>query len=650
MSFISAHDLVPGQPVGKVKPEMAEPQHDALRLTVLGPLSVGTPDGPLPLGPLKQRLLLAMLLLRANTPVSLDLLTDTLWDGRPPRTARKNIQVYISALRKLLDTVGAGDRLAHHAGGYLLRVRDDELDVLRFQHLARAAREATAQGALGPASRMLREALGLRQELPLRELRFSPAVRSEAERLDSRHLQVYEDWAEIELRLGRATEVAETVADLVERHPERERLRAVQMTALFAQGRQTEALSAYAALRQLLAAEYGLQPSAALETLYRSILDGGPQQPGGTLGSLGAADPRTAPRRPGGELGAVLPQDLADFTGRVPQLHELCGLLAGERRLTLLTGPVGTGKTALAVHTAHLLAAEFPDGRVLLRMRDEHGRPRPAAALVAELSRLAGLPEPPHGAGALDTGTRRPGAEEAAAAWRAWLAPRRVLLVLDDAADEASVRPLVPDSGGSAVLVTARAQLAGLAAANRLELAPFERAESLELLGRIIGTDRLRSCPASAERIVAATGMLPLAVRVSGLKLAVRRHLPLGEYAARLGDDRTVLDELVAGDADVRPSLAGCWQDLGPADRAALCLLGELPDRPFTLRQAAEALTCDQDDALHRLESLMDAGVLMAPRSEVTAHAARYELPRLTKVYAREQAQRHLLPLPRATA
>ncbi|BBA95845.1 putative transcriptional regulator [Actinacidiphila reveromycinica] len=638
---------------------MAEPLHDSLRLTVLGPLSVGTAEGPFPLGPLKQRLLLAMLLLRANTPVSLDLLTDTLWDGRPPRTARKNIQVYISALRKLLDRAGAGERLAHHAGGYLMRVRDDELDVLRFRHLARGAREATAQGALGPASRMLREALGLWQELPLRELRFSPAVRSEAERLDSRYVQVYEDWAEVELRLGRATEVAETVGDLVERHPERERLRAVQMTALFDQGRQTEALAAYAALRQLLAAEYGLQPSAALETLYRSILDGGPQQPGSSLGPLGAAGPRAAARRPGGVLGTVLPQDLADFTGRERHLRDLTGLLAGERRLTLLTGPVGTGKTALAVHAAHRLAAEFPDGRVLLRMRDEDGRPRTAASLVAELARMADLPEPARtadlpgaapGAGVRRAGAQEAGTEEAAAAWRTWLEPRRVLLVLDDAADEGSVRPLVPDTGGSAVLVTSRAQLAGLASANRLDLAAFDRSESLELLGRIVGHDRLRSCPASAEQIVAATGMLPLAVRVSGLKLAVRRYLPLGEYAARLADGRTVLDELVAGDTDVRPRLDSGWNDLPTADRTTLCLLAELPEGPFTLRQAAEALTCDQDRALHKLESLMDAGALIAPDCEVTAHAAHYELPRLTQVYAREQALQHVQPLPRATA
>jgi len=131
--------------------------------------------------------------------------------------------------------------------------------------------------------------------------------------------------------------------------------------------------------------------------------------------------------------------------------------------------------------------------------------------------------------------------------------------------------------------------------------------------------------------------LLPMAVRVCGLKLAVRRYLPLAEYAARLADSRSVLDELVAGDMDVRPRLASSWRDLSPADRATLRVLGTLPEGAFTLERAATALGCGRDDAQRRLESLMDAGVLLEPDMEVTAHAALYELPRLTHVYAREQ-------------
>jgi len=631
---------------------MAEPPCTGLRLSILGTLSAeaDAPDATgrrvLPLGPLKQRLLLAMLLCRPCTPVSLDLLTETLWDGEPPRTARKNIQVYVSALRGLLDSTGAGDRLVHQAGGYLLRVGREELDTLRFQHLVRAAREASSQGAFAPASRMLREALGLWRGPALHELRFSSALRYEAERLDGRHLQAYEDWAEAELRLGNPHEVAETVGELVEKHPERERLRAAQMNALFHQGRQTEALASYEGLRQLLAAEYGLQPSPVLEALYRSMLSGGRGGAGGLFTQAGAGAAGGSRRR----LGTLLPPDLPDFTGRQEQLHALLALLTqgGGRRLTVLAGPVGTGKTALAVHAAHRLAEEFPDGRVLIRMRDAAGHPRPAASVLAELAELAGFAGPPGPQAPRAASTAE--AERTAAAWRAWLSRRKVLLVLDGCADEAGVRPLVPDTGASAVLVTARTPLAGLTSAHRLEMPPFDTAESLELLGRIVGPDRLSTSREAAERIVTATGMLPLAVRVCGLKLAVRRYLPLDEYAKRLADNRTVLDELVAGDMDVRPRLASGWRDLSPADRSALCRLADLPEGLFTLGQAAVILTCGQHEARRRLESLMDAGAILAPDSEVISHAALYELPRLIRVFAREQAVSDLPPASRASA
>ncbi|WP_329454393.1 AfsR/SARP family transcriptional regulator [Streptomyces sp. NBC_01497] len=647
---------------------MAESPHDHLKFTVLGPLSADTADGPLPLGPLKQRLVLAMLLCRPNTPVSSDLLIDTLWESDPPRTARKNIQVYVSALRKVLAAGGGCDRLAHGTGGYRLRVEPGELDAERLRSLSRAAREAVAQGAIGAASRLLREALGLRRGLSLHDLRFSPAVRMEAERLDDRVLRVYEDWAEAELRLGHTNEVADTVGELVERHPERERLRAAQMNALFAQGRQTEALAGYEGLRRLLAAEYGLQPSPALETLYRSMLDGGPRDVGGPFAARRGAGGRWSD----GTLGTLLPQDLPDFTGRGEQRRALTAFLEsgaegtgpGEGRLAVVSGPVGSGKTALAVHTAHRLGDRFPDGRVLIRMRDEAGRPRSGASVLAELTRRTGLSGAGAGAGAGEAddgggpwGGPAAGAlaasgdlDEAAAAWRAWLGPRKVLLVLDDAREEAGIRPLVPDRGASAVLVTARTRLVGLVSAHRQETGPFATAESLALLRAIVGRDRLDNCPEAAERITRATGGLPLAVRVSGLKLAVRRHLPLAEYAERLADGRIVLDELVAGDMDVRSRLASGWHDLSAADRASLCLLGGLPAGGFSLRQAAAVLNCAQDDALRKLEALLDAGALLAPDSEVTAHAAQYELPCLSRVYARQCAVGQPAPAVRATA
>ncbi|MET7488009.1 BTAD domain-containing putative transcriptional regulator [Streptomyces sp. NPDC005538] len=256
---------------------MADLRPSSIRFAVLGPLSVAGEGehGPVPLGPLKQRMLLAVLLCRPNALVSVELLMDALWDGGPPKTARKNVQVYVSALRKLLEAVGAGGRLVHRAGGYLLLVGDEELDSLRFRSLAHAGREASSRGALAAAARLLKEALKLWRGPSLPELRGSQTISAEADRLGSRCLQVYEDWAEVELRLGNAREVSETIGDLLELHPQRERLRAAHMNALFQLGRQTEAFAVYEEYRQFLASEFGLGPSPVLEARYRTMLAGG---------------------------------------------------------------------------------------------------------------------------------------------------------------------------------------------------------------------------------------------------------------------------------------------------------------------------------------------------------------------------------------
>lgn len=257
----------------------ADQRPGQVRFSVLGPLSVtggGEDEGPLPLGPLKQRMLLAMLLCRPNTLVSVDVLTDALWDGGPPRTARKNVQVYVWALRRLLDdSGGAGGRLVRGVGGYLLSVGEEELDFLRFRNLAAAGHEAADGGELAVAARLLNRALDLWSGPALPELRCSRPLSDEADHLDKQYLQVYEDWAEAELSLGNARAVVGTIADLTVLHPHRERLRAAHMNTLFQLGRQTAAFAVYDEYRQLLAGEFGLGPSPVLEALYRSMLTGG---------------------------------------------------------------------------------------------------------------------------------------------------------------------------------------------------------------------------------------------------------------------------------------------------------------------------------------------------------------------------------------
>ena len=578
-----------------------------LRFSVLGQLAVDA-GGPIDAGPLKQRLTLAALLVRPNTTVPSELLAETVWVGEAPRTARKNLQVYVCNLRRLLHDTGAGDRLVFDNDGYLIRVAPDELDSLHFLRLARAGRDARRAGALEPAARLARQALRLWRGTPFAGLHRSPALAAEAERLTGKRLQVFEDWAETELELGNYDVVADDIADLAERHPERERLRAAQMTALFRSGRQTEALEVFEDVRRRLATEYGLQPTPALDALYRSML----------------ADRRS--RTTTSAPPHTLPHDLADFVGRDAQTAEITDLLRhGAERLVVLSGPAGVGKTTLAVHLAGRLPQEFPDGRILLRMRDGDGAPRPTADLLAELGAMTGLTARMTGLPAQDS-----------AVWRTWLHRRRVLLVLDDAVDEATLRPLLPAEGRSAVLVTARRRMSGLAAAHRVDVPCFAPAEAVELLACVIGADRVDADRAAAYDVVAATGMLPLAVRVGGLKLAAMRYLPLRDYADRLAEGRTVLDELVAGDLAVRPRIADSWYGMSAAHRTDVSRLAELPGSVLTLEEAAGILACPPDEARRRLESLIDTGAILSPCPEPATRNVRYELPAMIRLFARE--------------
>ncbi|GGV22645.1 hypothetical protein GCM10010495_42810 [Kitasatospora herbaricolor] len=597
-----------------------------VRFRVLGELSVEIDGRPVPIGPVKQRLVLAALLCRPNTTVSTDLLTEAVWGDEPPRSARKNLQAYVSALRKLLGPAGRRDRLVHRPTGYVLRVDPGELDLMRFDELARAGRQAVRLGAAAHAARLLREALELWSGPLLADLAHTEAVRTEAERQAARRVAVHEDWAELELELGHAPAVAEALADVVREHPLRERLCAAWMTALHRSGRQSEALAAYDDLRQLLASQLGLQVSPALEKLYRAVLEGRDGPAGTRPAHAGAPAPHPAAARRE-RPRTVLPADLPDFTGRREQAAELREALTGEGSTVVLSGPVGVGKSTLAVHVAHGLAERFPDGRIAVRLRREDGSARHPRSVLAELCRATGL-----------LGAVPEDEEEAAAIWRSWLAGRRVLVLLDDAPDEGSIRHLLPGAGAGSVLITSRTGLAGLGPLRRLELGPYPLGEAVDLLGRIVGDDRVPADRAAAERIVTAIGLLPLAVRVSGSKLAVLRRLTPAEYATRLEQSPSLLDELAAGDLAVRSRLAGWWCELPELVRTVVRRLGRLPAPLFTLAEAVEALGCGEEVARRVLEGLIEQCVLSCPIAEVSAHAALYELPLLAQAYAREQA------------
>jgi DNA-binding SARP family transcriptional activator len=576
----------------------------ALRFGILGPLQVLQNGRSVDPGSRKQQIILASLLCNANSLVSVDSLVEALWDDEPPRTARKNIQVYVSALRGLAGA-GSGPRISCRSGGYLFQAEPSELDSLSFEQTARG-RHRSGQGDDPPA---LAEALALWRGRPLDGLRDVPLIDACAQRLERKFLAVFEDWAEAEIEAGGAASAIEHITEVAQEHPLRERLRTLQMTALGEIGRRSEALAVYDELRQSLAHELGLTPSPAVVRCYQSVL----------------CEREPVPLGPGAPN--LLPWDPPRFTGHAECTQELKDVLSGGRyQLVVITGPLGAGKTALAVHAAHQLGGSFPGGRVFIRLRGEDGTPRPLGELVSQLLRT------------VRPGTRPESAPDALMAWRRWLEEHRALVVLDSACREADVRSLLPDTGESAVIVTARTRLAGLESAYRLRVPPLAVAEGVQFLGRIIGSGRVAADPHSAERIVTATGALPLGLRLIGERLALLRHVPLREYAARVEAAPALLDELTAGDVAIRPQLAEAVSELSEPARQAIVRLGLLPEPVFTLSEAANVLEADEDAATQVLEALLEASIISVPEAEALAHMVLYEIPMLLHAYAREMA------------
>jgi DNA-binding SARP family transcriptional activator len=257
-----------------------------MEFRILGPLEVVDGGDRLALGTAKQRALLAVLLLRSNEIVSTDRLIDDLWGERPPETAGKVVQVYVSQLRKALRE---DNRIVTRAPGYLLRIAPHEVDAQQFELLVDDGRRALASGDAAGAATKLRQALALWRGPPLADLAFEPFAQSEIARLEERRLAALTERIEADLALGRHEDVIAEVEALVAEHPLQERLRGQLMVALYRAGRQAEALQAYEDARRTLAEELGLEPGPTLKRLERLILTQDPALDPPVVASVDAA-------------------------------------------------------------------------------------------------------------------------------------------------------------------------------------------------------------------------------------------------------------------------------------------------------------------------------------------------------------------------
>ncbi len=623
-----------------------------MEFRLLGPVEVRDGDGPVPIGGSKPRALLAALLLDLGTVVPAQRLVDVVWGEAPPDTARGLVQTYVSTLRRALHRPGQDDPIVTQPPGYLLRAEPTELDLVRFGRDVAAGREAARVGRYEDAARLLRQALSVWRGSALGGV-DSELLANEAARLDEQRLSVVEERVAAELALRRHEALVPELVGLVGAHPTREGLRRALMLALYRSGRQAEALAAYREGRRVLRDELGVEPGTALRHAHEAILRG--QDPeGDSRGQTG--DPGAGVADQGHSEGgadqtgtrrvrtrpAQLPPVPADFTGRAAQIAALVdrlapaphdasdGAPAPRMAVCVITGKGGTGKSTLAVRAGHELADRYPDGQLFASLRGMTDTPAPPEAVLAQFLAALGDADPP---ATLAERTNR---------YRSLLAGRRVLVVLDDAATEAQVRPLLPGTGGCAVLVTSRGRLPGLAGADLVELDVLDAAEATAMLARIAGAQRVAGEPDAARALVECCGRLPLAVRIVGARLATRRHWTLAHFADRLEDEERRLDELEVGDLQVRASIALSYAALDPRARRALRRLGLLGLADFPAWVLAAVLDSGEGSAAEVaadpvLEHLLDAQLIdFAAIDE--AGQARYQLHDLLRLYAAERA------------
>ncbi|MFD9127299.1 BTAD domain-containing putative transcriptional regulator [Kitasatospora sp. NPDC059571] len=564
---------------------------------ILGPLQIRDDAELRVVAAAKQRVLLAALLVRRGQVVPTELLVDTVWDACPPPSAATTLRNYVMRLRKGMGR--AGERIETRAGGYLVNIEPGEFDAHRFTSLRLLGTEALRQGAARRAADLFDEALALWRGPALVDVDSDALRRAEGERLAEARLDVQEFRLEAELMLGRHAAAFGELRVLTAAHPERERLWVQLMTALYRSGRQSEALGVYQQVRRILGEEFGVEPGTELRCVHQRILASDPD----LEGPAPTAEERSAVRL--ADLPPVqLPPDLADFTGRCAETADLrCRLTAHGRRApaaAVVSGGPGTGKTALAVHAAHAARPDHPDGTLYADLHGSHPDPAPPGAVLRGF--LLALGAAPEAVPAR--------LDERTALYRTMLAGRRLLVVLDDAADSAQVRPLLPADPANSVLVTCRGRLADLAGAHRVHTAALPDTDARALLEHAAGPDRAAADPQATAALVRACEGLPLALRICAARLTARPSRGIRDLADRLTDDGRLLDELHAGDLDVRRRLTAAHDALDPAAARALRLLS-LADGA-TVRVATAARVLDESPAHTEdlLEQLVDTHLL----------------------------------------
>lgn len=547
---------------------------------------------------------------------------------------------YIARLRRVLESAnpdgGNPIRLVRDSSGYRLDVTPGHIDLHRFRdQLARAR-------AMDPGDpqrcRVLGQALELwkGEALAGLENEWAARLRHSLQQLKNDALA---EWAEAELHAGRSVTVISELRYALLQEPLAELLHEQLIRALLHSGQQAEALSQYERARRVIADELGSDPGPGLRELHRQVLAGSAPAPDSVRKRVAAvaavrhtapAEQRVPrPREAAAHGPNLLPGNVADISGRANYVDLIHRMLTGKRSrpaALVLVGGAGVGKSALAMNVARGLGAHYPDGTLFLDLRGGSDRPLHAAAAVVRLLRALGADA--------DEGRDL---DELASLYQSRLRGKRVLLVLDDAADEGQILPLLSNEPGCGVLVTSRHPSLRPVGAQVLPVAPLSADDGLQLLRDLLGEQRVRAEPVAARELVALCEGLPLPLRAISNRLLARPHWSLQITVERALDEERRLDTLSYGSLDYGERLTSVYRQLTPLASQFLRRLGCRPaSDSVSAEQVMSGLSVEEAEEV--LEQLVDAHLLDVTEvdSRGTVH---YRIHGLRWIFARKMAE-----------
>lgn len=527
----------------------------------------------MPLTP-SERALLAALAVADHRVVTVSALAEWIWGGRAHASPRNRVQAVVSGLRR---KVASARLIVTHEAGYRL---DDDVWTDLGHRGALTRRAAGLDPASPEKHALLHEAESLNLGAALGGVTDSPDVEARRRRIDEESLEVSLQRIEVDLETGHMDGLASELGHLSESHPFHEQVHALLMRALVRVGRQAEALSVYREVHARLDDDLGVRPGPILVAAHQEVL---------TFDEAVVAHPAAAAAEPDDASHPAAaeevdppvrlrqipsprtaPRSVAHLVGREDELERLVAAVRcaeGTAPVVAVTGLGGMGKTTLAVEAAHRLRDDFPDGTLYLHLGSETGRAG-VSSVLAHFLQLLGVP----------TDVLPGGHDARVAMYRSILDTKRLLVVLDDIGSGVDVRDLLPTRAPSAAILTSRQPLAECEPTLRIVVTALNDTQSAQLLGGLVGDQRIEGERDGLRELAQACLGLPLLLRITAQRVASRPDLSLRRAASSLARE---ISGQSAGEQSDRAVYAGLGLAEAPLSDAAREVLGRFAGLPF---------------------------------------------------------------------